>query len=601
MEIKELTRKLILIKKLLISRKNITIEELKQFIKDYYDETFLSDDFYNILKNNLSNNNIGKIIKIILKGNIYELISHIRKNNEAIDCIQDYLTPQKYLEIPKRQINKLIEELKKLPTEPNELSKQISEESIWLLKRPPSKTEEEYKQIAYKMYQSIGYENSIELLLQKYGSITYEQIHYMFINLETKNHQSEQEKTAFINFLFANKKDFNNTIKQMLNGRFYELFLNFDYFYNNISYFTVHLGTKMSKLKVKKLLDDRFLTHDVSTPEITGNILDDMLSSYYCKYETLDTPKDDIYQKNYDIYNAYLRKKHQSSIPRIKISSQDEISVEILKLNDPRNLVIGYRAGNCFRINGDAAFLFKNFLLSDHMRILTLSTKEQKDFAMMLIMRNGNVLIGQGIEISKRAPREINNETIYNVCKDSLKQLMEYMNSEKDEIVSTIIGSSNSNVSDYNSQILPFLISPILELSSPFYNGIYNYQCLLDLNDKKTLHDIKLFIPNKRYSDERNDVMRRSAENPNYEHYMDMEKMLIALRFARQKKEENYLFYEQLITKRAIYTSCNNDWYAILFDDGTVDSYIMDPTNTQAREEYETEIKKLKQKTNNRK
>lgn len=596
MERNQLTKRLKLLRTIITSRKKQTHEQLKSLLSKYYTKEVLPEEFYIILKNNLLNSNAIKVLNIMLQGNIYDLISFLKNNNEPTEEIEEYLTPQKYFEIPQKHINKIIEELKKLPKEKNTLHEKTSEELLWQLKRGAYKTENEYKEIAYKMYQSIGFENSIELLMQKYGAITYEQIHFMFSNFNTKRCLTNTEQQAFNNFLFSNKKDFNNTLRQMLNGQFSELFLNFDYFYNNLPYFINHLGTKMPKLKVKELIDDRFLTHDVATPEITSDILDDMLSSYYCKYETLDTPKEEIYRKNYEVYKQYLRKKYQSSIPRIPLIEENGMTSEILKLSDPRNLVIGYRAGNCFRINGDASILFSIFLKSDHMRLLSLSTEDNKDFAMMLIFRNGNVLIGQGIEISKRIPNSIKNKDVYDICRKTLKQMMDYMNSQGDEIVATIIGNSNSNVSDYNNQILPFLVSPILETNNPFYNGIYNYQSLLDLSEGKTLHDIKLSTPTKRYFDERECILSRSRENPNYDKHIEIEKRLIALRYARYEEEHDISFYHQLITRSAIYTSCNNDWYVTLYDDGTIDGYISNTSDPRAQEEYNNEVVKLKVK-----
>ncbi len=572
----------------------VTLEELQKDIEEYYQEE-LPNEFYEMLKEKLSTPIKNKVLIIILKGNIYELISFLKHNNEQIDNIEEFITPAKYFEISKRNINQIVELLKKLPVEENQLLKNIKEEPLWLLKRTSTKTEHEYIEIAYKMYQTIGFENTIELLNQKYGPITYEQIHFMFSQLNTKKGLNKTEQAIFINFLFGNKKDSNNTIRQILDGRFDELFLNFDYFYNNFTNFINCLGTKLPKLKVKDLMKDRFLSHDISTPEITSDILDDMLSSYYCKYETLDTPKDVVYSKNYAVYNEYLKDKYQSSIPRIQIQN-DEITAEVLKLNDPRNLVLGYRAGNCFRINGDASILFSNFLKSEHMRLLSLSTLECKDFAMMLIMRNGNVLIGQGIEVSKRAPSNISDKKIYDTCREAMKQIMDYENSKGDEIVATIIGSSNSNVSKHNNQVLPFLISPIFETTIPFYNGIYNYQCLLDIENNSTLHDIKLYIPEVRYYDEREKIFERDYKALNYDEYLEMEKLLRALRFARLKEHNNPNLYFTLTDKTPLYTCCNREWYITLFEDGTIDSYIFSKKDPRVQEEYNQEMSKVYRK-----
>ena len=116
------------------------------------------------------------------------------------------------------------------------------------------------------MYLSIGLDNSLELSEEKYGKINYEQIHFMFSKLNTKDSKEDFEQQLFNNFLFDNKKDPNNITRQILNGSFKELFLNFDYFYNNFSYFINQLGIKMSKNKVKALLNERYLSKNPIFP-----------------------------------------------------------------------------------------------------------------------------------------------------------------------------------------------------------------------------------------------------------------------------------------------------------------------------------------------
>lgn len=573
---------------------------LRKFIKDYYSiDTELPDDFYELLKFQMNSNNYLALLNTFATQNIYSLISYLKHNQEDTSEFEEVMTPLQYYQTPQRYINRIMELLKKIEYKNNssDLSKSIKDEDIWLLKRNPSFEESECRKLAYKMYLSIGLDNTLELLQGRYGEIDYEKIHFLFSNLNTKAELSESEKQAFKGFLFDNKKDINNTTHQMLNGRFKELFLNFDYFYNNIKCFIQKLGTKMPRDKVRALLKERYIPRDITTPEITGDIFEDMLSSYYCKYESLSTPEQEVYQKNCDIYNEFLKKKHQSSIPQLEIQTKNGFLCEAIRLNDPRNLVLGYRSGNCFRINGDASTLFRNFLKSEHMRLLSISTPENKDYAMMLLMRNGNVLIGQGIEVSERAPSDIKGKKLYDACREALKEMMDYMNSNGDEIVATIIGRSNSNVANYNNQVLPFLVSPILENSNNYYNGIYNYQCLLDISEGKTLHDIKLYTPDTRYFDQREPILRRTKHS--YEEgddYREIEKRLMTLRFARLQSNHNPDFYQTLITNSELYTCCNNDWYITLFEDGTIDGFISNSNDNRAKDEYNTELAKIYQK-----
>ena len=574
--------------------KENSFEYMKVFIDEYFHiEELFPDEFYNMLLNKLFSDEYLIFFDKLMDRNIYSLISYIKSNGEDVLELDEVITPLQYYNVPKKYINKIIEKLKEFDyvDDNNYLNSLLDKESIWLLKRCFHFTEYEYRLLAYKIYLSVGLDNGMEILSGMYGKIDLEKIYFLFYRLYVKNSIDDIQLDCFNNFLFNNKKDFNNVFRQMLNGNFLELFLNFDYFYNNIGYFISKLGIRLSKNKVKLLLDERYLNKNISFPEITGDILDDMLSSYYCKYNFLDEREEKIYEKNYSIYENFLRNKYKSSIPMIEFQNKGSFICEVISLNDPRNLVLGYRAGNCFRINGDASRLFNNFLKSEHMRLLSVSTMENKDFGMMLIMRNGNVLIGQGIEVSKRI--DVDRRKLYNACRECLKEMIDYMNSNGDEIVATIIGSSNSNVSCYNEQILPFLVNPILDDNGNYYNGIYNYQCLLDLCEGKSLNDIKLYTPSVRYFDKRDCVLSRVNHGYN-DDYMEIEKRLISLRFLRFQDEKNYDFYEKLNNSNEIYVCCNRDFYIILFEDGTIDGYIYG-NDERAKLEYDIEYKKIQE------
>lgn len=572
--------------------KENSFEYMKLFIDEYYHiEELFPDEFYNMLINKLFSDDYILFFDKLMDRNIYSLISYIKYNCDDVFELDEVITPLQYYNVSKKYINKIVDKLKELDyvDDNNYLNNLLDKELVWLVKRIFNYTENEYKLLAYKIYLSVGLDNGMEILSGMYGKIDLEKIYFLFSKFDVKNIIGDFEKECFNNFLFNNKKDFNNVFRQMLNGSFLELFLNFDYFYNNIGYFISKLGIRLSKNKVKLLLDDRYLNRNISFPEITGEILDDMLSSYYCKYNFLDEKEEEIYKKNYSIYEEFLRNKYKSSIPMMEFQNNGSFICEIISLNDPRNLVLGYRAGNCFRINGDASRLFNNFLRSEHMRLLSISTIENKDFGMMLIMRNGNVLIGQGIEVSKRIG--VDRRKLYDACRECLKEMMDYMNSNGDKIVATIIGSSNSNVSCYNEQILPFLVNPILDDSGNYYNGIYNYQCLLDLCDGKSLSDMKLYIPSVRYFDKRERVLSRFNHGYN-EDYMEIEKRLISLRSLRFQEEKNYNFYLKLNSLNEAYVACNKDFYIILFEDGTIDGYIYGD-DERARLEYDIEYEKI--------
>lgn len=545
-------------------------------------------------------NRYHELFNILLRRNIYDLISFLKNDNEKIADIEDYIDPVNYFGLPNKQIRFIVDIIKSLDLKNDELflKKSVANRAEWLLRKASINTEEEFTKIAIKMYLSVGLDNTIDILHGKYGPIDYEIINYLFNNLNVTS-INEKNIGVFNDFLFSNKKDPNNNMRLMIEGKFIELFINFDYFYNSISYFIEKLGNKFNKSNVAILLNERYIAPKLENPELSGVILQDMISSYYHKYGITDS-ETEIININMKAYNSKLKTKTKSSIIKTDIPNFEDYIFELLPLNDARNLVMGYRAGNCFRINGGAFILFDIFLTNPHMRILSISTEEYKDFGMVLLMRNGNVLIAQGIEISRWVPTHIAGEKLYNAVRMAVKYIMDKINDEEDEIVANIIGLSNRNTSLYNHNILPFIINPIVDNGHQFYTGIDNYQGLLDIKEGKKINDIKLFVPNKFYYERDNQIYRRdkstSCDSVNYR---EIEKILISLRYARFKvipKEELIYYYSELAKKTEAYTICTLYWFIMIFQDGSIDTYI-NSDNPEIIEEYSLELEKIKNKT----
>ena len=570
---------------------------VKLFIDNYYCIESLSDDFYKLFLYTIHSPKYKELFDIVLDRNIYHLIDFL-KNEDIKTANYDFISPKDYLSLPMKQIKFIIELLKSIDLVNDDLpiKSVVATDYNYRLRRRAVNTNEEYEMIAIKMYLSIGIDNAIELLCEKYGKVDYDIIYYLFSNLNVKG--KKDNISVFRDFLFSNKKDPYNNCKLMLNGSFKELFINFAYFYNSIDYFVAKLGTKLNKEKVKILLNERYLSVKIENPELSGDILDDMLSSYYNRYG-IDDSEDEIISKNMQAYNLKLKEKTKSSIKQVNIPIINDYIFELIPLSDFRNLVMGYRAGNCFRINGNALMLFNNFLTNPHMRLLSISTKEYKDFGMVLLMRNGNVLIAQGIEKSNRVPNYITGEKLYKAVSLAIKYIMDEHNQIGDEIVASIIGLSNDNTKPYNYNLLPFIINPLIDDNHNSYNGIDNYQALLHLKDNKTINDIKLFIPNRFYSDNLTQVYYRdkSTDHNSFE-YRQIEKILISLRYYRFKEtsiEELIYYYSELAAKRELYTICTYHWFIMVFSDGTIDTYI-NTNNEEIIKEYNLELEKVKEK-----
>ena len=560
---------------------------LKYFLDHYYG-TSMPRDFYRLFMHSFRSDEEKELLDTLKTKNIYDLINFLKKSD--ISLSDESIQASDYFEVPERQIrfiSGLIRELeqsnKELP-----LKKSIEEKPEWKLRRTPYRDEEEIRRIAIKMILSIGLNNSIDLLSNKYGEVDYESIHFLFRNLNIQKEKAED----FQEFLFGNKKDQNNTMRLMLSGELNEIFLNFDYFYNSLEAFIEKLGNKLNRNKVILLLKERYLSPRLENPELSGDILQDMISSYYHKYDITEK-ESKVIEKNLQAYKEKLKQKTKSSIKRVEIPKIGNYSFEMIPLKDPRNLVMGYRAGNCFRINGDAFILFNNFLTNPHMRLLSISTEEYKDFGMVLLMRNGNVLVAQGIETSKRVPNELLGRKLYEATKQALEEIMNH----NPELVVSIIGLTNQNTIPYNQNRLPFIINPILNDNHQYYNGIDNYQGLVSLKEGNTIHDLKLYIPETLYSDQTNQIFRRHRHDGNDYNYREIEKILISLRFAKFQettRERMIYYYGQISGKEEDYTTCTYDWFIRVFKDGTIDTYIHSD-DPEVQKEYEEELEKAKE------
>ncbi len=551
-------------------------EFAKMFIEHYYHVSNLPEDFYQLFLYAVTSNRIVELFDVIQTKNIYDLIRFLREDSQKIEDIEDLMNPLDYYHLSRKEVKFLVDLLKSLEIENHEfkIKKSLEKETQWKLRRPCIPSDEEYETVAIKMLQSIGLNHSISLLCGKFGEIDYDMIYYLFRNFNSKN-RLESENHSFQEFLFQNEKNPENVMRVLLSGTFPELFLNFDYFYNSLDYFIEKLGGKLNRTKVTLLLKERFMAPRLENPELSGDILMDMISSYQNKYNIRECDED-ILDKNMEKYRK-LQQKTKSSIMEIDFPKDGEYLFELIPLSDARNLVIGYRTGNCFRLNGEAFILFDHFLSNPHMRILTISTKEYKDFGMVLLSRNGNVLIAQGIELSERIPNSIKGEKLYRAVEDALKAIMNQMNEQGDEIVASIIGLTQ-NTMPYNHQVLPRIIDPALEDSHQYYNGIYNYQGLVAFQEGKNLDDIQLFVPEAIYRDKDFKVYHRDRMTPRgSKEYRDVERLLMSLRFAKFKEtptEEMIYYYQDLSHRQENFTECTNQWYITVFQDGSIDKYI---------------------------
>ena len=172
-----------------------------------------------------------------------------------------------------------------------------------------------------------------------------------------------------------------------------------------------------------------------------------------------------------------------------------------------------------------------------------------------------------------------------------MKQLMNEMNENKDEIVATIIGCSNANVSDFNSKFLPFRVTPILDKDqfSTYYDGFHFPQCLISVKENTSLSDIKLFTPTFEYFDQREEVLYLKSNDYSYVRDLVNQRLMAISYFAdtQMRRIRRQSMYEV----KEIY--CNADWYLIVFENGEIEGTYLNK-DPRAKEEYEFYLCRVK-------
>lgn len=573
-------------KKLATLADNEKINYIALLLKHYYQfDDKLHDDFYYYVLKEIYQGN-GEVFD---KENIFQVIDKYKGLSLNANELDFIITPNQYLEIPTKNIHKIIKLLvDKMYTCPkNKLDNLYQNEDLYKLSRQANFLESECISLAYKLYLSMGFTNSLELLQNKYGEVSFATLYFLIYPIDvTKISVPNEELTTF---LFGGEKE-NSAMASILNGSSKELYLNFSYFYQNFFYYYKELQGNLSRKRVEALLKDRFLTFDPVYPNIKRDVVDDMIKSFHNKYIYNDYSDKQIENLNYAFYEENISHQISSSIPQIQIFNGD-YKASILAKNDPKVLVMGYRANNCFRLNGDASVLFKKVIASKHCRVVSVSRAKDNDIAMAIIIRNGNVIVAQGIEISQSYQNIVDRKEIYLTIEKFMKQLMNEMNEKGDVIVATMIGCSNSNVSDFNSKFLSFRVTPILneDQFSTYYDGFHFPQCLISVKENTSLGDIKLFTPTFEYLDQRDEVLCLKPNDYSYVRNLVNQRLMAISYFADTQMRR--IRMQSVHEAKEIY--CNSDWYLIVFENGEIEGTYLDK-DPRAKEEYESYLSQVK-------
>lgn len=462
-------------------------------------------------------------------------------NPSAVKILENKLTIEQYKKVNIRHINKIINFLNILYQGSNNFSKDVA-----LI-------------LAYKLYLIFGYENTIDLLNKRFGFLDYKTLFNLIINCDvksvklTKKNNSYEPilKSEFITFLIGDKKDNNTTLKRMLRGELDIIKNNFYNIYNSFERYQLSIGEKIHLNKLIPLLGENNLILLPNEYKLTKDIIDNIIKSFRYTDVIGEQPKSFKDEKKWFeeacyFYHTYIEKKVLSSIPRVIGKTKDNYSYEILKLNDPIILTLGYLTGCCFRLNGESSDFLKYCSESPYARVIVIRNEQNEICSMVPIIRNGNVINGNSIE--KNSLGE--TKKIYDALKQCYDKIIETSkNYEDNPIEAGLVTNLHNNC--YSKEKINRHIYPIREDS--FYTNYDKRTYIVSCDENFKEDDISLFTPKVIYYDERPEVIVYSWNSKDEKELRPLvEQRVKSIMYNNNSKLNFYLSH---------FIICSEDWY----------------------------------------
>lgn len=549
------------------------------------EEKYLKSMIFNFRQLNNKTAELFELIKTkpFTNSKPFTIINYLNTGiiNDNLNKIFDnQITIEQYQKINIKKINKVNKLLNKLYSGNNT----ISHENCVII-------------LSHKLYLIFGYENSIELLSGKFGKIDYHTILQLIAFCDVKkvdfklinNSYEPILNQEFIQFVIGEKKDNNTTIKRMLRGELDIIKKEFTNIYNNFDKYQRTIGKKIHLNKLLTLLQgDSFMLFP-NEYKLTKDIINNVIRSF--KYpdtaearaheETNDNETNKKYVTEIcNFYHNYLEKRVTSSIPRVVGNTEEGYSYEVLKLDDPIIMTLGYLTGCCFRLNGASKEFLRYCSESIYARVIVIKNGNGEICSMIPIIRNGNVVVGNSIETNTKGF----GRKVYNALKSAYNDILKVSSIyEEQPIIACLV--SNLHLNCYSTKAVEQQIFPIR--NKRFYT---NYDCntyIVSTQENKEEKDFELYTPNAIYFDERPEILVYNWRMNNTTEKAEVEKRMKSIQYKINQSNVDHLYYAKCII-------CSEDWFLKVDYDGIFGEYL--EKDSRAIEEFNTVKSYLEQK-----
>lgn len=451
----------------------------------------------------------------------------------------------------------------------NKLFKQICEKLLENYKDEyPEKSS--IRNLAIRLYLSVGYQNTKKLIDLKLPFTRYE---YIFNGIDIKRIKLNENGEPIINkklndFMFgSNIGDDNTNINRLLQDKIPEFEKRFSDIYNGWETIYRNLNGNVTVARILKWFEEnKFLLNPDEYRLLP------ILSE-------IGTNENNL-QKARELYSD-MKNRQFSTIPKVSGNYNNEYTYEMLDLDDPLGLVVGYITRCCFLIDGMSSSSLFHSAQSKDGRIFIVR-KNGELIAQSWVWRNGNLVCFDNVESRGNYDNDILLET-YKKASQNIIDVSAKDENTKEQIKLVTFGGGYSKISKPQEQV------PKNKLHTPrvdnyIYTDAKCEQFILASNGENELYygDVKA-----QYRDIRKKPDRYSELSLlDREQKSSIIKRIRSIEFSKNGSIRNLDF------NNYSYVSVADDWYMLLNNNGEVECILLENDN-RARKELYDELDRL--------
>lgn len=527
---------------------------------------YMNHLFRNLRRDNTVDDNISN-----------SLFYRIVKGNISFSTINDLETAKALIYLSRNPQEKDVEKVENIIKDVTE--KQVQTYNLKLYKKLYSKIKERYKQtnpldenvqkLAYKMFFLCGYDKTLKMLDSETGFTTFE---YMFNDLKLRNIDMNADGTPktnekLSNFLFGGSGNFaNSNINRMLKGEIPE----FDRYLSTICNDWDLIYKKLNgNISVKRVLDlfknqTIFLKPDEYKLE---PVLRD-----------IGTKNPKIVQKAKDWYSI-MRQRQYSTIPKVQ-GKIDNYEYEILDLDNPLALSVGYLTRCCFLIDGLSKQSLYHSISSKNGRTFVVR-KDGELIAQSWTWRNGNVLCFDNVETRGSYSYDKLLE-VYQKAGERLLEVSQKSENDVESLKLVTYGTSESKMTEPKEKLSMKNLPTMLE-NVNYTDAKYEQAILAGRN----YDDLYFGEVVARYEDPRPDILE--YHNISSLNDKEIEKINIELDGIEYSKTGDT---RKTNVRKCKYVAYNKDWYIAINNGGDIEMQIL-PKDKRATQECKAKAKEI--------